>query len=501
MFSFEMPTEAMQAYATSRGLAYEAEGLLPPICSVLEQALGEGPHMASVITSESGHGWTARGGLTKYPERATRNICRGTLPGGLDGVLAHHQHLELRSSSSDGGQSHYVVTDTVVVARLPERARAVCELNVWPGAHETGGGALFSLNLSGGRAPITVSAGLGRLVEQRGGHTFDLNPAEDGATLDAIAGPDTLTALAHAPESTRVELTDGVLCVSARGIIEDHGVLDTLCAVAMGIAAGVRATVARHGELDPEAPLPAPPVTPRQQWLDAGAARVNWSAPPASVGDARAAYEPLVAERAKGSGRRARGAILLFGLLGCVVWFGLCLGGAKLFGEDPLYGLAFGAVTSLWGVWKVIGAAFEGGEEARADEVASQAWPWALEAFARGYTQARGLTLEDPAALRHQLAAPLAGRPLRVMGGDLGDGVRGHVALWRDHKRDAHWLVAAVPAPGGPVEATPPYQATLAGATLVVGRQVDESGRSTAELDALLAEARRLAGRPALAAR
>ncbi|MEA2126224.1 MAG: hypothetical protein QOI80_3006 [Solirubrobacteraceae bacterium] len=493
-----MPTEALRAYAASRHLAYEEEGLLPPISTVLERGLGVGAHHAGVITSEGPHGWSSRGGFTKWPERATKNLCRGTLPGGVDGVVAHHQHLELRTGGSDDGESWYVVTETVVVARLPERSRAVCELNVFPG---TPGGtqALFSLDLSGGRAPITVGGDLGRLTETRGGHTFDLNPAEDRATLDAIASPDTLTALAHAPEGTRVELVDGVLCVSTRGIVEDHGALDTMCAIAMGIANGVRAVVAGHGDLDPSAPLAPPPQTPRQEWLDGGVAQVSWERPPASVADARGAYEPLVSERAKGSGHRARGAILLFGLLGCVIWFGLCYWFIKLIDQDPLYGFAFAGVTSLIGIWKVIGTAYESGEEVRAGEVMAQAGPWGLEAFARGYAQARGLALEDPEAFRHQLASPLAGRPLRVMGGDLGGGVHGHVALWRDWTRDAHWLVAAVPAGDGTPEAAPPYPATRAGATLVVGRQVGEDERSAAALDALITEACRLAARPVVA--
>jgi hypothetical protein len=416
------------------------------------------------------------------------------LPGGLQGAVAHHQHLEQRSNS-DGGRNWYVVTDTVVVARLPERCRAVCELNVRRGSVQSAQ-ALFTLDLSGGREEIVVAGNAPRLVEQRGDHTFDVNPAEDRATLDALAGPATLTALAHAPEDTLVELSDGVLCVSARGIIEDHGVLDTLCAVAMGIAEGVRTTVARHGDLDPEAALPAPPATPRQQWLDAGVAKVSWNVPPASVADARRAYEPLVAGRARGSGRRARGAVLVLGLLGCVVWFGACLGFSKLIDEDPLYALVFAAVTSLYGVWKVIGAAFESAEEVRDDEILAQAGPWGLEAFARGYVGARGLALEDPDALRHRLTAPLAGRPLRAMGGDLGGGVRGHLALWRDWIQDLHWLVAVVPAPGGTVEAAPPYQASVAGGALVVGRQVLPDERSAAQLDALVAETLRLA-RPA----
>jgi hypothetical protein len=489
VFTAEVPHEALRAYAASRGLAYEEEGLLPPISAVLREGLGAGSHLAGLVTRETGHGYTSEGGFTRREERHTFNLCRGVLPGGVDGLLAHHQHLEERSTSE--GSTWVAAVDTVVVARLPERSRAVCELNVTPGA--TGSvQALFSLDVSGD-TPLTIP-GSGVQQVARGSHTFRLNPPEDEETLEAIASPDTLTALAHAPQDTRVEYVDGVLCVSAAGIIEDAGVLDTLCAVAMGIVNGIRAAVARHGELDAGAPLPAPAASARQQWLDAGVARVRWERPPAGILDARAAYEPLVAGRAGRSGRRARTWVLLIGLLASLVWVAVSIGFALII-DDPIALLAapFGF---LYGIYKTVRIASESGGEVTADEVTAQAGPWALEAFARGYARARGLTIEDPDALRHRLTSPVAGRPLRAMHGDLGGGVTGHLALWRDWVRDAHWIVAVVAAPSGPApEAAAPYQASRSGSLLVVGRQVTDAQRTAAELDALAAEARRLASR------
>lgn len=487
LFTAEVPTEALREYAAARGLAYEEEGLLPPIASPLREALGVGSKLAGLLTRDGPHGYTAKGGFTRRPERHTFNLCRGTLPGGVEGVLAHHQHLEERSTSD--GSTWVAAVDTVLVARLPERSRAVCELRAFPG----GGGsmqALFSFDVPSGDAPL-VMPGADEVTVTRGSHTFRLAPAEDAATVDALAGPDVLQALAHAPADTQVELVDGVLCVWARGIIEDDATLDAIAGVGVAIAAAVRATVARHGELDPARPLPAPPVTTRQQWLDAGVARVDWPQPPASVDDARRAYEPHVSERAARSGGRARLWILVAGLVLTFLW---CVGTLivwKLFGDDlTLVGIPIGIV---YGLYKTVRVAWESGGETAAGEVQSQAWPWGLEAFARGYARARGLTPEDPDALRHTLASPLAGKPLRAMHGDLGGGVRGHVALWRDWANDAHWIVAVVPAPAGPVEAAPPYAATVTGASLVVGRQVTQDERSAAQLDALIAEARRLA--------
>ena len=39
-----MPTDALRAYAATRQLAYEEEGLLPPIATVLKRGLGAGEH-------------------------------------------------------------------------------------------------------------------------------------------------------------------------------------------------------------------------------------------------------------------------------------------------------------------------------------------------------------------------------------------------------------------------------------------------------------------------
>ena len=154
------------------------------------------------------------------------------------------------------------------------------------------------------------------------------------------------------------------------------------------------------------------------------------------------------------------------------------------------------------GVWKTIRAAFEAGEEVRADEVFAQAGPWGLEAFARGYAGARGLTLEDPDLFRHQLASPIGGKPLRVLGGDLGGGVFGHVALWHDWV--AQHALAGGRRPGAGGRASPPCRAVpgerrRATCSSSAARS-SEAQRSAAELDALIAEARRASVAPAASA-
>src|SRR4051812_29491485 len=84
---------ALAAWAAARGLTYEPHGLLPPVTQLLAAGLGAGEHHAGIVRQESAHSITRTGGFTKRPERYTDNICRGVLPGGLNGLLAHHVHL------------------------------------------------------------------------------------------------------------------------------------------------------------------------------------------------------------------------------------------------------------------------------------------------------------------------------------------------------------------------------------------------------------------------
>lgn len=446
----EVPKDALRAWAAARGLAYEEEGLLPPISSVLRLGLGVGPKRAGLITDQSGGGYTARGGFTRREERHTFNLCKGALPGGIDGVLAHHQHLETRSGSE--GETWVAAVDTVVVARLPERSRAVCELRY------DGGG-------------------------------WRAERPEDAAAVAAV------TRDVRPGAETRVEYVDGVLCVWVPGIVEDGARLDALCAVAATLAAGMRSAIAGWGELDVTRPLP-PPSGPRQAWIDENVTRVRWDKPPASVLDARVAYEAIVADEAERAGGRAHLVVLVAGVAVSILWVLASVGFALLI--DDYIALLAAPFGFLYGILKTFRYARESGQETVAGELVASAGPWGLEAFARGYARVRGLTVEDPDELRRRFTSPVGGRPLRALQGDLGGGVPGHLAIWRDWVRETHWLIAIVAAPPGPEPAAvPPYQASRSGGLLVLGRQVTDAERTAAELDALAAEARRLASRHA----
>jgi hypothetical protein len=102
--------------------------------------------------------------------------------------------------------------------------------------------------------------------------------------------------------------------------------------------------------------------------------------------------------------------------------------------------------------------------------------------------------LEDPDEFRRRFPMPVTGSPQRVMRGEIAPGVEGRVVLWRDRnlKEKAFVNMAIVAAP--PSQAQPPYTATpTSDGWLVVTENVDRSGRSLARLDAIAAEAARLA--------
>jgi hypothetical protein len=123
---------------------------------------------------------------------------------------------------------------------------------------------------------------------------------------------------------------------------------------------------------------------------------------------------------------------------------------------------------------------------------------WGLEAFAAGYAGARGLTAEDPDELRRRIAVPFSGFPEHCLYGRLGGAVEGRLVLWTDHldaPERGFVNLAIVPAPPTDQWPTPtaPFESWAADGWLVVSDRVDASGRSAARLDALAAEAARLA--------
>ena len=256
-----MPDGNLREWAAARGLNYEAEGLLPPIASVLKKGLGVGTHRVGFK-------------LTQHEERESRNLCKGHLPGGVDGVLAHQGAL-IETIRGQNNERHISFHEwTVVVARLPERSRAARWVSVDP-ANQRGPLVIGSP----APGPPRPEAFTGELD----GRLWKVEPVESQETLSAFANEATRAALAAAPAETRVELHEGVLCVWVEGAVEDPSILDALCRVASGLAAGARQAVAAQPILDAATSCGPPQPSAYESYLEQGADLVSWSTPPASV--------------------------------------------------------------------------------------------------------------------------------------------------------------------------------------------------------------------------
>lgn len=416
----------MEAWARERGLDFVPDGLLPAWTPTLAQGLGRGAHRAGLVIARGRHSVTSVGGLTKYPERASHDLCRGTLPGGLEGVVAHHLHLDLHGASD--GESWKAFPDTVVVARLPAGARVVQELTIRAGA-------------------------------------WQVEPAEDPALLATLRTPQVEAALAAVPDDTTLEYRYGGLCVASPHAVTDAAVLDALCRLAAAFGVAMEGAAALLPALDPDTPLPPPAEDERARWLAEGVARVQWSRPPASVPEAAAAYGQMLGEEAAASGSSVRRIAMAAALVLAVLGLAAIAALGAFFGWPAALG-ALIVVGPLF-VFRLLRGAWRTGAEASADHLAARTTPWGLEAFARGYAAERGMVLEDRDAFRRRFDSPVPGVPLKVL---RGGGRR--LVLWLDTSDLAakrHVLIGIGPAG-------------------VVHHQVDDAGRSVANLDRLAAE-------------
>jgi hypothetical protein len=422
---------SLESWAAVRGLHFTPEGLLPPATDLLAAGFGAGEHRAGLLVTQTKHSWTSVGGFTKRPERFTHNICTGELPGGLSGTLAHHFGLVQGYGDDDG--SWTAVPDTVVVARVPEATRVARSLKGVPRV-----GSVKAL-ISFGRAPESTPAP--RPME---GWTWTTgHPREAPQTVAAVLDPETQAALRAAPENTQVELWDGTLCVSVRGMEWDPGRLDALCRAAAALAAALRrvASAQPAGRAGTPVAPPAQPTAPTGEWAGVGEAI-------AALGGDPDAPAPAPRDERDGG------------------W-----SGSLLFAPFE------------------IAAGRRRKRRRAAARAQSETQVQGLDAFVAGYAAARGLAVEDRDAFRRAFAAPVPGVPLRAMAGRLGTaGVPGHLALWFDRTdvtSTRYALVAVVAA--GPATTVPGYESAVVHGLLWAWEPVAKQDRSAARLDALAA--------------
>jgi hypothetical protein len=467
--------EELAAYARRHGLAYEREGILPTASTALEP--GDSP----AARAQRAHEFLDKinvdvpaAMLISLDDRPhwAENLCSGTLPGGLEGTLAHYCAWYYHG----GENGHWVIgIDTVVVAQVLEGTRVAQDME----GHDDWPHTIASYRPEYG--PTYREVEIGSMKWQI--------PVEEDEQLVRMA-------IASVPAGAHITLRDGMIVAKIEGAQSDPQKLDQLCRTASAFADGLRAAARTLRPLTPGDPLPEPRSTPYRDWAKAGAARVTWQSPPPDLDTAVAAYAKAASTDPQVGKRRRRGRAAVFGLFAVLaLFFVVLLGGIGAASGNAVPGALTGLMVG--GVLLLIGAgiAVFMGRSAGAHETSFRQQVWALHAFAEQYANSRGLYVEDHDELRRRIPMPVNGSPQRVMRGTLPGGQHGRVVLWRDRNLPDRGFVnmAIVHAPHAPA-AEPPYVATPTdGGWLVVCEWTDQRGRTAARLDAVAREASRLA--------
>lgn len=478
--------EALKSWAEANGLAWQPEATLPPVTERLRRGVGVGEHRASWREVSDGGMTSIKGSNSKKPERQTVGVCRGVLPGGLDGTLGHHVHLIDQGSGQE--DRYLAITDTVVFAELPLRARPVFHLEAAKG----GGGvqAAFSIGDSGeleGPLDGVVPAPQGRT--EVGGLRWVSFPAESDERITRIASASTRQLDGLPWERVAVEYECGRLAVwvTGRGLT-DPASLDALCRFAGGIADGLAEVdgAAPPIELDQALPMPEPDA--RAKWVRAGADLVEWDQVPASIVAAQERYKKDVKPHATRTGWKVYGIVaatlFLFSLLIAAASLGLSLA----FDEYPMPIAIMVAVVSVGiGALAANRIGLQTGQEAIDDRLSSSATPWGIEAFARGYADHAGLVHEDQEEFRRRIGVPFRGRCQIAWQGELNPGQPGHLSVWIDATNTPepprfYLLAVTAPAGGG---APAGYQSKEAGGLRLTWQEVTSVQRATHRLDQL----------------
>src|SRR5215217_3561608 len=320
--------EELQKWARDRGLTFQEKGLLAPTNPVLQRGLGLGDHRAGMVVQWSAHSMTSTGGFTKRPERGTENLCSGKLPGGAEGVLAHHYYLVEGLRGEHGSWS--ALPHTVVVVHIPEAVRAFRDVKTRPE-----------------------------------GLAAD-PPADQELLVRHVLGGPLAEALGHLGHDVDLDLHDGWLCISIDQVWSHPNQLDWMCHTVSRFADGVRRAVAAQPELDHGRPLPPPPSDQHMLFIEEGMRDLQWTEPPESVGAATRAYADKVRPASRARGRKV-GVLALLALLVFSLLFAAIDGIALLFGI-PLGVVVAGAIFEVvvflpWTVWSALKAGKEYGED------------------------------------------------------------------------------------------------------------------------------------------
>jgi hypothetical protein len=209
---------AMQGYAAQRGLGFAPSGALPATTPL----------------------------LTAGNRRETQDLMTGTLPGGVEGTLAHYT-FHVRTQSSQGRSSSVAYPHTVVLTQLPESAIFVKRLTCHS-HRRLKTATLFGLDFSSDEEVHLESS----VVRER--FQIRTSGGQDQAWLRELFTPTFVDWLAtQTPEEFSFELVDGLLVVGVGERYNRADYLDWFC----GVAAYVRNRI--HSEVREDAPPPPVP--------------------------------------------------------------------------------------------------------------------------------------------------------------------------------------------------------------------------------------------------
>jgi hypothetical protein len=390
------PADAIAKFAELHGLAFSERSALPEQGDLL-----------------------CRGGVVE-------GAAKGSLPGGIEGTLAHYTYTYTWTDSDDHTH-HEKRLFTIVVTEVPESI-----------------GFMPYLGFSGSESKIAGLAGslddmrkldLGGDKGLEGTSAYAYEGASESWTTQLFS-PALIDWLARADGEFGFELANGVLCVGHDGYLNVAEKLEGLCGDAAHLANAIREESLEEtatGGAEADAARDPDLADPQMEKALAEVAIAS----PKTIGEATGRFRSHL--------RRAPGTFfyaLKYALILTVV---LNIPGAAIPIVLAVQG-AYALLAAIEGVLILIIFFFSFRRRVR-----DSGQKYAAEAFFRGYAKDRGLTLEEPLKFAATHAeAKLRFKPDRVFTGMLPGGVSGSLVLVGDGSKRAD-RIAVVAGPRGPV--------------------------------------------------
>ena len=350
---------------------------------------------------------------------------RGTLPGGIEGVLAHFTYV-YTWNDSDNRTQHETRRFTLVVTRIPESIGFIPYLGF------AKSGSQLSPNAGGeDMAPIEMDS----IKALKGASAYAYKGTSE-RWLAQLLSPAMVEWLTRCDEDFGFELANGVLCAGRAEHLGDARELEAVCSDAAHLATAIREEsleeVGTGGESeaakDPDAADPK---------VEAALAAVPLDSSPADMTAAR----PTFAAHLRRSSSTVLAALrtgLIFTLLLNVPSIAIPI----LLIDSGLY-LAL-ALFEVALIGLIASFSFRRRVRAGAEQLAA-------EAFYRAYAAERELKLEEPlqfAAVHAEAKLPF--KPDRVLAGPLPGGTAGSLVLAGDGSKRSD-RIAVVAGPKGPI--------------------------------------------------